>query len=439
MGVNRAGHHATWIAGTEGRVGISWTTRALALGAGVLVAACASDAGRENEGSASDPSIGSITVSTGEGTSDATASDDPTDASDSLDTGEPSCASDEDCPPGQHCGEGSKVCVDPTGCVLSDDCDDGFDCVDGMCTIGGGCGGFAFEITAVPPNMLILLDRSGSMEGEVSGTGMNRWEVAREAVRSVTTGFEEKIRFGLGTYSSCTGGGCSGGSIVTPIADMNSAPIMMFLDSTVGAGSGNGMGVDPNGKTEYLCDSGDPETSTGKSLHGFVGEPSLADPERTNAILLITDGAESGDCIEGGIDGPAGAAALFGQDPSVSTYAVGFGDGNPAELDMIAAAGGTVMGYFAEDPMQLETALDTIAAAVASCTFTLDQVPPDASMIFVFFDLDPQGVPNDPVNGWTYDEATNSITFHGTACESIKSGAIVNIDIVYGCNMPPVG
>ena len=95
------------------------------------------------------------------------------------------------------------------------------------------------------------------------------------------------------------------------------------------------------------------------------------------------------------------------------------------------------MGYFAEDPMQLAMALDSIAAAVASCTFTLDEVPQDPSMIYVFFDLDPAGVPNDPVNGWTYDPATNSITFHGTACEAIKNGAIVNIDIVYGCNMPP--
>lgn len=419
----------------------SWTVRGGAV-AGILAGACATDDGRES--GASDPSGSisiSISISVSAGTDDdgsASGTDAPGDGT-TADTGAPMCTDDGDCPQGQHCAASSKVCVDPTGCVVDDDCDDGFTCADGTCSIGGDCGGFAFEITAVPPNMLILLDRSGSMDGEVSGTGMNRWEVAREAVRTVTMGFEDVIRFGLATYSSCTAGGCSAGGIVTPIADMNSAPIMMFLDSTVGVGSGNGMGVDPNGKVEYLCDSGDPETSTGKSLNAFVGEPSLADPERTNAILLVTDGAESGDCVDGGIDGPAGAAALFAQDPSVSTYAVGFGDGNPDELDAIAAAGGTVMGYFAEDPMQLEMALDSIASAVASCTFTLDQVPPDPGMIYVFFDLDPAGVPNDPTNGWTYDPATNSITFHGTSCDAIKSGAIVNIDIVYGCNMPPVG
>ena len=85
--------------------------------------------------------------------------------------------------------------------------------------------------------------------------------------------------------------------------------------------------------------------------------------------------------------------------------------------------------------MALETALQT----VASCTFALDVVPDDLSEIYVFFDLDPNGVPMDATNGWTYDPATNSVTFHGTACEMIKDGTIVDIDIVYGCNMPPAG
>jgi len=42
-------------------------------------------------------------------------------------------------------------------------------------------------------------------------------------------------------------------------------------------------------------------------------------------------------------------------------------------------------------------------------------------------------------DGWTYDPATNSVTFHGTACDMIKDGTIIDIDVVYGCNMPPTG
>jgi hypothetical protein len=59
--------------------------------------------------------------------------------------------------------------------------------------------------------------------------------------------------------------------------------------------------------------------------------------------------------------------------------------------------------------------------------------------IYVFFDKDPAGIPNDPGNGWTYDPVTNSVTFHGTSCEAIKLATVTDVDIVYGCNMPPVG
>jgi hypothetical protein len=120
-------------------------------------------------------------------------------------------------------------------------------------------------------------------------------------------------------------------------------------------------------------------------------------------------------------------------------FAVGTGDASVGQLEQIAIAGGTDVPYFADQPADLQMALAEIAGSVASCTFTLDQVPPDASMIYVFFDLDPAGVPNDMDNGWTYDPATNSITFHGQACADLQSGAVVDVDIVYGCNAPPAG
>jgi hypothetical protein len=208
---------------------------------------------------------------------------------------------------------------------------------------------------------------------------------------------------------------------------------------STGGGSGNGQNVDNDGLIEYLCDSGDPETSTGKSLAAQIGNPALQDPERDNSILLITDGAESGDCIDGGVNGTVAAANLFGQAIPVKTFAVGFGGANLGEINNIAAAGGTQMGYVADMAEDLELALDQIANAVATCTFELDQVPPDVAEIYVFFDKDPTGVPNEPNDGWTYDPMTNTVTFHGAACEAIKSGTIVDIDIVYGCNEPPIG
>jgi hypothetical protein len=360
------------------------------------------------------------------------------DTNTSLDDGDP-CATDGDCAPGEVCLPGSGECGPAGGCIIDADCPEGQICEDGVCMIGGDCGGFEFSIEAVPPNLLILLDRSGSMNGDVPDTDLNRWEVAKLAIEQVTTSFDDKIRFGLGTYSACVGNGCSAGTVVVPIADQNAGAINGFLATTVGAGSNDGQGVDNDGLIEYLCDSGDPETSTGKSLQAQVGNPTLQDLERDNAILLITDGAESGECIDDGNDGPTAAGNLFGQSTPVKVFAVGFGGANLGEIDDIAEAGGTMTGYLADQADELDLALEQIANAVATCTFELDQVPPDANEIFVFFDKDPAGVPSDPNNGWTYDPMTNTVTFHGAACDAIKGGTVVDIDIVYGCNEPPIG
>lgn len=34
------------------------------------------------------------------------------------------------------------------------------------------------------------------------------------------------------------------------------------------------------------------------------------------------------------------------------------------------------------------------------------------------------------------DADTNTLTFHGAACTDIRSGAVTDIDVVYGCRGP---
>jgi len=360
-------------------------------------------------------------ATTGEATDTATGGD-PTTAPTST-TGEPGCSEDADCPAGQHCGDWSGECLPAGGCVFDEDCEGGQVCTEGTCEIGGECGAQEFELTKVVPNVMIVLDRSGSMEGDVQDSDKNRWEVAKDAILKLVTTFNEEIRFGLVTYSACVGNGCSAGTVVVPLAEFNGGPIQQFL-----ADKGNG----------YLCDSGDPETSTGNTLQALVGEPQIQDPTRANAVLLITDGDESGECQDT-TNGPAAAAELFGQAISVPTYAVGFADGILGSLAEIATNGGTGMPYNANTPASLEAALDAIAGAVVSCTFALDVVPEDPNEIYVFFEDMVPGIPNDPANGWTYDPNTNTVTFHGTACEALKNGGVVDVDVVFGCDVPIPG
>ena len=333
------------------------------------------------------------------------------------------CSGDQDCPPGEHCSPWTGVCVSSNGCLLDEDCDPGFKCEGGACQIGG-CGASSFDLTVVPPNVMIVLDRSGSMDGDVQDSDKTRWDVAKAAIDQLVNAFNQDIRFGLVTYSGCVPGQeCSAGKIVVPLGNQNAGPITGFL---------GGKNLD------YLCNSGKPETSTGNTLYALIGEDSLQDPERGNATLLITDGGENDECktVTNGADA---AGKLLAQTIPVKTFVVGFSDAVIGSLKSIAEAGGTDDAFNANNPASLEAALNTIAGAVASCQFKLDSVPDDPTKIYVFFDDDPAGVPRDGDNGWTYDPVTNTVTFHGAACAAIQDGTVVDVDVVFGCNVPVPG
>ncbi len=307
------------------------------------------------------------------------------------------------------------VCIQQGACKHPYDCSEGFNCneASGRCEPGLGCGAEEFDILAVPPNVLLVLDRTGSMDGEVPNSGgKDRWTVAKEAIASMTANFDGAIRFGLDVFSACQQDGCAPGTIVAPIG----TPVAQ-INQTI--------------ENTSLCNSGHPETVIGATLAALVGESSLQDPGRDNVVLLITDGQDN--CGGGGAQA---AAQLLAQTIPVKTYVIGFsGDVDAAELTGIATAAGTAPYYQADEPSTLEAALQTIAANVTTCTFQLQGPPPDEQM-YVFFNDDPAGIPQDPAQGYTYDPATHSIVFHGDACEAIKNGTVTDIDVVFGCDAP---
>ena len=58
------------------------------------------------------------------------------------------------------------------------------------------CGAMTTSVAAIPPNLLVVLDRSCSMTDKVVGT-TTKWMLAVAAINKMTTDFNGKIRFGL--------------------------------------------------------------------------------------------------------------------------------------------------------------------------------------------------------------------------------------------------
>jgi hypothetical protein len=273
--------------------------------------------------------------------------------------------------------------------------------------------------------MLILLDRSGSMTRAIdsnanvgAGDPNSRWQVALGAIDGLLDEFDDLIRFGFAVYphSSVTGGStscsnpshasCTPGNVLVDVAPSAGDDIRGALAATL-----------PHG-----C------TPSGQSLAAQLGYPQLAEPGANNFILYITDGQEN--CES---DQVTSAGLLFAQDPPVRTFVVGFtADVSPDELNGAAEAGGTARAgdpkyYQANDAAGLQAAFAEIGGLALACTYVLDGVPESAD-IFIYFD----GA-DVPTDRWSFDPATNSVTFTGDACDDLRLGNVSDLVIVHGC------
>jgi hypothetical protein len=131
-------------------------------------------------------------------------------------------------------------------------------------------------------------------------------------------------------------------------------------------------------------------------------------------------------------------------------FVVGIGDTmGDATLNVMAVNGGEAQTgaatsfYSVSDTTSLETALTNIIGLVASCTIQLTGVPADQTNVAVSVDDasgTPTKVPEDPTNGWTYTDATDTaIELHGTYCDGVKGGTYSNVNFVYACpGSPPI-
>ncbi|MBI1948443.1 MAG: VWA domain-containing protein [Deltaproteobacteria bacterium] len=333
------------------------------------------------------------------------------------------CTSNADCGAASYCGPDGLCLPSTTATICEDDsqCIAGERCVGVVC-IPEECQGEAFAAENVPANLMITIDRSGSMNDDLGPDG-SKWDVARDAVDTVVTTYQGQIRFGLnpypGTNQSCSEGqDCGTGYVAIDVGPGNEGAISTFLD-----------GAD-------TCRFGTP---TAENLQILVGHASLQDAARGNYVLLITDGQSTcGDPI------PV-VAQLFAQTPSVATFVIGFGDGvDPDELTAMANAGGRPRAggqayYQADDAASLQAALADILGSVLSCDYVVAGAGDDPDALTIYFNGQP--VPRDPSGqtGWDYFPQGERLRFAGNACIALQSGVVTDLTIVFGCpiEQPP--
>jgi hypothetical protein len=294
---------------------------------------------------------------------------------------------------------------------------------------------------SVPLAMLVLIDRSGSMQGE-------KWDAATKAVRafadrSEVVGMEMGVQFfpPLGNADHCDTGSYK--NLAVPIAPLpdNVIPIQQRVTSS--AADGGDTPMEPG-----LAGSID-------AMRAFLDK----EPMHQGVIILVTDGDPAG--CSSSVSSVAAAAASGLKPatdlPSVRTFTVGMAGASFGSLDQIAQAGGSPksfnVGSGAGAQQALLDALDEVRKGVISCEYTLPLPPAnEGTLDLESVELAYTPGKNDPpvsikkvadssacgatTGGYYYDDPKDParVILCPASCSSVRGGTLdARVDLVFGC------
>ena len=282
------------------------------------------------------------------------------------------------------------------------------------------CDQMSLQSQTVPPNILLVVDRSTSMHQETSQApnAPSKVDAAKIALRQLLQNGAGKIRFGWMEYPADTF--CSPGTVSVECADDSSAAI--------------------SGKIDALFPGG--FTPIASSLNNALQYQGLHDSARSNFVILLTDGAPNCD-LDPESNSVKAVEAL--RAASIGTFVIGLGEelnsSEPAALNRMAEAGGharqDATKYFSANTLQeLEAVFQSIGGMVMSCVISLNPPPENPALILV--SLDGQAVARDPShqNGFDYDRSNNQMQLYGAVCDKLRSGQVGKLEVKMGCAPP---
>lgn len=282
------------------------------------------------------------------------------------------------------------------------------------------------EKPKAPATVLIVMDRSGSMEGD-------KWEQTKAAIATVLEVHGPYINFGLLLFPPKSGGGC----VLPGKADvdfaLNNGPVIVDTMQAVGTGGG---------------------TPTGGALQAALQIFNQAQPPGDRIVVVATDGKPNcaidcgkcgcafgcdflcfneDQCAEDEVF--SAVSSLAAQQAKVYVVGIAGSGGAKSVLNKMAELGGTALPgdpkyYDTASGADLATALDAIAGSVGSCSVPLT-IPPGTA--FVILEIDGQKVLKDPTHtdGWDLLEG-DVMQLYGSACEAASHEGS-KVEVTYVC------
>jgi hypothetical protein len=379
-----------------------------------------------------------------------------------------------------------------TGPVINPDAsvDDGSTQIDE----DAACGTGEASATLKPVNMFVMFDRSWSMnecgDGNTAPPSMggvqsldcptlSRWDLTSVALTQFVQSPEAAdisiaLRFfpddnpapgctGYATMGGFMGGGVDAGTIPELNCDIpacaeplvNIAPLLVEpapTDAHEAALVAAIVAATPPGPEMPNPNPGTPTYAALGGAEQWATAYQMAHPEQQTVVVLITDGEPYGcDTNTQNIARLASDALNAG----VLTYVVGLTGASEAQLDQLAAAGGTDEAYFVSDgntaTAELLAALIAIKGEALSCDFDVptqdssgQEIDPklvnvnyqsgEAGMVTEFGIVDSLDACGTAL-GWYYDNPAmpTHIYLCPSACEAVTKDTMARLQVLAGC------
>jgi hypothetical protein len=292
------------------------------------------------------------------------------------------------------------------------------------------CGVSTHDTTKQPADLLLILDRSESMNKSMAAdrtctTGDCRWPTMKTALSTVFTTSADTVNWGLKLFSTPGQKSCDVSSGVdVPIQAGSTTNINQMIDQ-----------VTPGGNTP-----------TRKAVAAGVEYLKTLTSAGGKSILLATDGQPNCKGTSSNTNSDVDAATAAIKDAAAAgfkVYILGIGPDSFTEtLNDFAVAGGTDVAniggagkkyYAAVSAEELSKNFNSIVGSVASCNLKLDSKPKVPSNIAVQFDGDKNlRAPQSKTDGWDYTSET-SIQLYGSWCDRLTNGTFKTVKVLFGC------
>jgi hypothetical protein len=334
------------------------------------------------------------------------------------------------------------------------------------------CGGEDIESGTRPVNMLILMDRSASMDVEISA-GVSRWNMVKLALAVAIGDTQDQVDYGLSLFpydpADPTGGAsCAMPTTSTPVAPIDpGTPSVTVIGDALNASEPGGGTPTAEALTlalDYFTSGAGADLEGGKFvLLATDGGPNCNDDHDDCTAAQCTTNIDGDcpdvvpNCCEGAavncLDDAATVAAVEAlHDAGIGTFVVGMAiEQAPyqATLNSLAEAGGHPRSgdtkYFSVSDDGAQAALTSAVRAITqelitSCEQILTTLPPRRDDSLLNVDLDGERLTYEDPDGWilrkdTPDggEETWTIVLQGDACQKVETEGARSVRVVFGC------